>query len=478
MGDSIIPIGVAEMFVFPKQNSAGNTYISMSIIVDEGTANANTDHRITVCGSLDITRFKYSRGNNGMTVLAVCELGNFFLTIKDNGYVPVVYHSLNIVDMTVALIPTMPGKPVSVMQFSMDQQKVSFDSGSPNSKTDYPAADASAQSSIFPTYQQFSQFSKNAMSGMKTLMGRNVLTRDGVAIVVKPRMAQNTMHGTPNEVKFFMSGDPNMPTHWLTMVRILLSDTFAVTQSASEKVNVTITVLQTCDRRSCLGCKTIRLQGLCYAAQQCSVVNCIGTVVNQIKPLCNLGLTLQSNTNEMISLTLGAWMVFTESYSSILEISLVGAGNQLKIEWVDDAFFGYVCSAKDKGGQMAALLTSAIGAGLISAERSIDMNGDRTTLIDSRASARNTIILNGVNAFLYQASLYPLYILIAWQKLASCTTSSLLAVISVSGYDITIGRTDLSRASDLVGGMCMTSFFEAEASSGSLVHTPPLTLAT
>jgi hypothetical protein len=270
---------------------------------------------------------------------------------------------------------------------------------------EYKASAGSASQSIFPTYQQFSKFAKNTMSGVKKYLGSShtQMTQDGVAARLKQRLAQNT-NGIrdSSEIKYFMSGDPSQPTHWLTMVRMTLADEFKTMQTASQQVPVNITIAQSCDRRSCLGCKSVALQGMCYAAQQCMVVNCIGTVINQVKPLCNLGLTLQSYSNEMLTLTLGGWMVFTESYSSILEISLQTSQKQMSIEWVDDAFFGFICSAKDKGGQIAALLTSSIGAKLISKDRSVDMNGDRTTLIDTRLSAKNTILLNGINSFLYQ----------------------------------------------------------------------------
>jgi hypothetical protein len=390
-------LAVTDIFVFPKQFAAGYTYICMSVIVEKAA-------RRTMCGKLNIAMFIYARGRSDTNTLMECELGNFFEDIQNSGYVPVVFDAPSILKMEVALIPTMPDRPLSVMAFSFVNGRVHFDRDNQDSKTSYAAPTrSSASTAVFPTYQQFSQFSKNAMVGMKRLLGRSRLTQDGVSVRVKPRMAQNTQHNAAQEIQFFMSGDPNMPTHWLTMIRISLSDTFTTTQSASQQVDASVTVYQTCDRRSCLGCVTGALQGMCYAAQQCSIVNCIGTVVNQIRPLCNLGLSLASTTNEMLALTLGAWMIFTDSYSSILKMSLQKeAQDKLAIEWVDDAFFGYVCSAKDKGGQVAALLTSAIGAGLISKQRSIDMNGDRTTLIDSRSSAKNTIILNGVNSFLYQ----------------------------------------------------------------------------
>ena len=50
---------------------------------------------------------------------------------------------------------------------------------------------------------------------------------------------------------------------------------------APQEVETKVVTYHRCDRRSCLGCGTLRLQALCYAAQQCSVVSCIGTVVNQ-----------------------------------------------------------------------------------------------------------------------------------------------------------------------------------------------------
>lgn len=58
----------------------------------------------------------------------------------------------------------------------------------------------------------------------------------------------------------------------------------AQSRHSVESVTSVVT-LHACDRRSCLGCGTLRLQALCYAAQQCSVVQCVGTVVNQVRLL-------------------------------------------------------------------------------------------------------------------------------------------------------------------------------------------------
>jgi hypothetical protein len=55
---------------------------------------------------------------------------------------------------------------------------------------------------------------------------------------------------------------------------------------------------------------------------------------------------LKSYTEGTLSMTLGAWLIFTETYTTILDAALVGGKNSLDIEWIDDAFFGYVCTAK------------------------------------------------------------------------------------------------------------------------------------
>jgi hypothetical protein len=114
----------------------------------------------------------------------------------------------------------------------------------------------------------------------------------------------------------------------------------------SQQVQTTVISYQTCHRKSCLGCGTLKLQALCYAAQQCAVVSCIGTVVNQNRPLCNLGLVLKSYTESTLSMVLGAWLIFTETYTAILDSALLGPSSRTDIEWVDDAFFGYICTAK------------------------------------------------------------------------------------------------------------------------------------
>ena len=243
-------------------------------------------------------------------------------------------------------------------------------------------------------------------------------------------------------------------------------------QRGSLEADVNTIVQHSCDSASCLGCSTLHLQSLCYAAQNCAITRCVGTIVNQNKPLCNIGLTLQSLAEQSLSMTLGSWIIFTESYDKLLKVSLEPEGFQRRfdIEWVDDAFYSYVCSAKDVGGQIGAIITSAVGSVLIKQNQKstnvVDIDGGSRKL-DNRNTAELALILNGVNGFLYQLSLLPLYSIIAIQKIYVCNTNSILAIVDDTGitgdFTVRMGRPDLQNASRVVAGECLTAFYEANS---------------
>ena len=131
--------------------------------------------------------------------------------------------------------------------------------------------------------------------------------------------------GNDLRMQLFATGDPGANTHWLKQIRIAVhidgdGNRRSVTSQSrhSQEVRTSVVTYHTCDRKSCLGCNTLKLQSLCYAAQQCAVTSCIGTIVNQNRPLCNAGLLLKSYTEGTLSMVLGAWLIFTETYTTTL----------------------------------------------------------------------------------------------------------------------------------------------------------------
>lgn len=120
-------------------------------------------------------------------------------------------------------------------------------------------------------------------------------------------------------------------------------------------------------------------------------------------------------------------------------------------------------------GQGTSILTSTIGAGIIeshkkmmSSERaSQGLSSSGTKLINDDAfTASVVMILSGVNSFMYQLALFPLYTLIALQKTIVCTANDIFGIFDVTGFVIRVGKPDLQRASDVSSGVCLTAFFE------------------
>jgi hypothetical protein len=326
---------------------------------------------------------------------------------------------------------------------------------------------------------------------------RKVVAQNSLSVVDLQRAESQKM-------VFFATANTGSMPHWLRQVRIATHvdesgnmKSISAQSMGSSQVRLTIITYHSCNRMSCLGCKSTRLQALCYASQQCAVVKCVGTVVNQNRPLCNIGLVMASYAETSLLMMMGAWIIFTETYGKILDAALIGPQNTLQLEWVDDAFFGYVCSAKDTFGQMTSVITSSIGAGIVTGYNNkrrmaavID-DGGSSFAQDDGFTASVTILLNGVNAFLYQLAsffsqfnmlllffncnlsflstdfqpwqvLFPLYSLIAMQKTIVCTSNDIFALFDVTDFKIRLGRPDLQMASDLSAGVCMTKFFDAQ----------------
>lgn len=86
-------------------------------------------------------------------------------------------------------------------------------------------------------------------------------------------------------------------------------------------------------------------------------------------------------------------------------------------------------------------------------------------MLDDGFTASVTIILNGVNSFLYQAMLLPLYFQIAMQKTVVCTSNDVFAIFDATGTKIRLGRPDLQMASSVSSGICVSSFLGAKLDS-------------
>jgi hypothetical protein len=129
---------------------------------------------------------------------------------------------------------------------------------------------------------------------------------------------------------------------------------------------------------------------------------------------------------------------------------------------------------QDMLGQATSIITSTVGAGIVTGHRKM-LQAERASqgmremgvgeINNDAFTASVTMILNGVNSFLYQIVLLPLYTMIALQKTMVCTANDIFGMFDAAGFTIRVGRADLQQASDVSSGVCLSAFFESQVSS-------------
>lgn len=449
-------LAINDMLVQPMgMNPSG---ITVALSIDARVSGLAIVQR-SICTTFQMETESHSQAlANGLILFRECgSLETLFASVR-NGYRPVLYPS------GVWLIPTE--KELDLIQVPYQGGQLSLVSNFQNIKSNGKFG----QRSMGSAFHTWNRMSRGILSGMKSILTSNRKV-DGQSITgdFGPRMAQNTL-STQDTLQFFVSGDPAVSTHWLTLGTATLSEegVNSFGRQSSIQTSVEMTISLQCNRESCLGCPNTVLLNLCYALRQCAVVNCVGTVVSLKRPLCNVGLLIQTQVSEAVQLTQSAWLVFAETYRNLLKVSLSSTDKTFTMEWVDDAFFGYICLAKNSGGEVAALFTSFLGAivSKIQGSYTVDLASQEKVFVDTKSSARSSMIFAGTTSMLYQMSLLPLYFMIVQQKMATCSVSNLLTKVQQTGlfggYSIEVGRKDLSSASDVAAGVCLTSFFENE----------------
>ena len=126
-------------------------------------------------------------------------------------------------------------------------------------------------------------------------------------------------------------------------------------------------------------------------------------------------------------------------------------------------------------GQATSILTSTVGSGIVNLHKGAFMASERATqgmgragmqqISDDAFTASTVMILNGVNSFMYQLVLFPLYLVIAMQKTVVCTANDVFGMFDSGGFVLRVGRRDLQAASDVSSGVCLSKFFEAQVES-------------
>jgi len=276
-------------------------------------------------------------------------------------------------------------------------------------------------------------------------------------------------HGLQSHVSQFVSKEysifvaSNDRSNWLTMLFVSISGPFANgAVGNSMPVTVHYNIRQGCSLSNCIGCTQLATQRLCFAAQECQVARCVGSQVNQLRPLCAIGGVVESNMFSILAALQGVWSMI----SSTLVYVLDGAGGidpPKTVAWPDQAFYGLVCSMKDTIASSVSIFTSAINGMMQSSTSSAILAGSDT--VDNKFLATFTLTLMSITNFLFQLTLAPLYGAIAAQKIMVCQTNSLIAAVS-GDNSVTIGDPEIQTASNVAAGVCMSQVQTENAQGG------------
>ena len=245
----------------------------------------------------------------------------------------------------------------------------------------------------------------------------------------------------------------NKPHNWLSMLTVSVQSNYASSMVGNAmSVRMQYTVQQGCSLESCIGCTRLAVQRLCFAAQQCQVARCVGSQVNQLRPLCAIGGVVEAQMFTLLAGLQGIWRMLSSTLTVIIDAT-GGISPPSSINWPDQNFYGLVCSQKDVFASLVSVLTGSIN-GVVQATMPVAMMAQGET-VDNRFLATFTLNMMAITNFLYQISLAPLYAAISAQKIMICQANSLIAVVS-GNNQVTIGDPVIQTASSAATGVCMS----------------------
>ena len=258
---------------------------------------------------------------------------------------------------------------------------------------------------------------------------------------------------------------------WIGSVRVDLTNlespkaSFHSSTQQTENVEVHVE----CSIDNCIGCVvenndrlSAELQAKCFAAAQCAVANCAGTMINLRKPLCNVAKFAAQAVDRYRLAIHSVWIILTRNIIMVVELSKERK-ELYRIDFFDDVFMSGVCNVKDSVVEAVASVTALIGGiGYIKDVQLPQQNGHFSE-VDSKYHSRFVMITTAITGAFTNILLLPLYNLIIMQKTLSCQFNDVFLFIEDSvdiGVKFRIGSSKLQAASDAVVGTCLTKSIE------------------
>ena len=297
---------------------------------------------------------------------------------------------------------------------------------------------------------------------------------------LSPRSIQSCADGNGDCINLIVVGRLSVAQTWIHNIYLTIKPdrTFSSQMLGGVNVQQKLTRTLTCSIDNCAACVNsessfldIDLQNKCYAASQCGVRRCVGTIINMKRPLCNLGARMAHRMDVLRIGTHGAWNAVASMI--IVSVELTNARRETyRISWPQEIFMASVCNTKDFIVETVSTLTAVSGAVLASAHEervpgaSYDAN---EAAIDVRVHGKEIMFITALTNLLSNIAMAPLYFSIALQKIIDCRVDGFLVIINritgTSGSDVKIlsGTAAQTELSDDLVGICVSKYGDIAA---------------
>lgn len=252
---------------------------------------------------------------------------------------------------------------------------------------------------------------------------------------------------------------------WINVVHLSVSNGKASAfKSHSTTTTQQIHFQLECSIDTCVGCAVDPdLEAKCYAAQECGVARCAGSIVNMRKPLCSIGKLAAQNMHVFRLALGGMWQAISQQIVLFVELS-EARRTQYEIAWPEEAFVAATCQAKDVAVQISAIFTSLAGAISLAERKKQEIEvSQRHAAVDSRVHARFIMTVTSATNLFASIMLLPVYSLLATRQLVSCSVNDAVAVFTsaFAGADASVGiffgSKRLNEAAQSVSGTCLSA---------------------
>ena len=288
---------------------------------------------------------------------------------------------------------------------------------------------------VFRSYGAYTDMQQQ-VHARQVLVSRVVYLEAGALESLRKAVAPPTAADTPAELDLALEvlvvNGGDVDGAWMQVLALRLQDQgVSATEREWLRAETTASLLVNCSIHDCRACawsagverpELRELENLCYAAQQCGVERCAGTLVNMRKPLCNLGSVLAGEMKAIRVLLQGLWGAVADNIAMVVELTHQRR-EQFEVKWPELLVRRQACTAKDAIVSSAASITSIFGAFSHLMQDVSVHNGFVGSAVDSRVHARYIMVLTATTNLLSSVMMMPVYQSLVLQKFFACTAN-------------------------------------------------------